>query len=76
MRKLFTLPLFFIQLGQLGQARKKKKGHVKASKKIDQDLGFVPLITARNLARRQKNVKTTLQEEILRKRIADITKEG
>jgi hypothetical protein len=41
-----------------------KKGHVKPPKKIDQDLGFVPLITPRNLAGRQKNVKTTLQEVI------------
>ena len=56
MGRLFTLPLFFIPLERLGQAREKKKGSVKPCKKIDQDLGFVPLITARNLAGRQKNV--------------------
>ena len=59
---IHTPPTFFIPSGWSEQAGEGKKGHVKPPKKIDQDLGFVPLITARNLAGIQRNVKTTLQE--------------
>ena len=43
---IHTPPTFFIPSGWSEQAGEGKKGHVKPPKKIDQDLGFVPLITA------------------------------
>jgi hypothetical protein len=57
---IHTPSTFFIPSGWPEEARQGKKGHVKQPKKIGQNLGFVPLITTRNLAGRQKKVKTTL----------------
>jgi len=62
---IHTPPTFFIPSGWSEQAREAKKGYVKPPEKIDQDLGVVPLITARNLSGRQKKGRTTLQEGVL-----------
>jgi hypothetical protein len=56
---------FFIPSGGSEQTREGKKKYVKPHEKIGQNLGFVPLITARSLAGRQKNLRTTLEEEVI-----------
>ena len=54
---IHTPPLLLFRLAREDRQGRKRRDMLNRLKKIDQDLGFVPLITARNLAGRQKNVK-------------------